>query len=779
MRSVNQPFRKKDAMALVTGKPVYTADLAGKDALVVKILRSPYANAMIEDINISAAMKVPGIEAIYTYKDVPQKRFTMAGQTYPEPSPYDRLLLDKHVRFHGDAVAIVAGENEKAVDKALKIIKVKYEVLPAVHDFRTAKDNPVLVHPEDNWIANCPVGADNKRNLCAHDESGYGDVDAVLADCDVVLERTYHTKANSQAMMETFRTYTYMDTYGRLNILSSTQIVFHVRRIVAHALDIPKSKIRVTKPRIGGGFGAKQSCVTEIYPAFVTWKTGKPAYLVYSRKESQTCGCPRHEMEVTVKIGAMRDGRIRGIDMYTLSNTGAYGEHGPTTVGLSGHKSIPLYNKYQEAHRFNYDVVYTNVQTAGAYRGYGATQGLFALESIVNELAAVLDMDPVALREMNLVKEGDIMQAYYGEPCNACALDRCLKETAKRMNWAEKYPARDMGNGKIRSVGMAMAMQGSCISNCDVGGATVKLNDDGFYALTIGAADMGTGCDTILAQMVAEVMECDYEDVIVYGADTDSSPYDSGSYASSTTYLTGKAVEEACIKLRESIQKIGASILGCQPEETGFDGKQVYRLDAEKDCQNKAYDDSQKGDQKSTDRINSVSLEDIATASMVNNAYETQFTSMTRSTVSPPPYMVGMVEVEIDKETGAIEILNYEATVDCGTVINPNLARVQTEGGIAQGIGMALYEDITYGERGQIYEKSFMQYKIPTRQDVGRIHVEFESSYEPTGPFGAKSIGEVVINTPSPALAHAVYNATGVWHRELPITPEKILMGMM
>ena len=747
-------------MELLPGKPVYTGDMVDKNALVVKILHSPYANAEIDEINTDIAMKVPGIEVIYTYKDVPQKRFTMAGQTYPEPSPYDRLLLDKHVRFHGDAVAIVAGEYEKAVDKALKLIKVKYNVLPAVNDFRTAKDNPVLVHPEDNWIANCPVGADNKRNLCAQGCDSEGDVDAVLADCDVVLERTFHTKANSQTPMETFRTYCYMDTYGRLNVLSSTQIVFHARRIIAHALDIPKSKIRVTKPRIGGGFGAKQSCVTEIFPAFVTWKTGKAAYMVFDRKESQTAGSPRHEMEITVRIGADKDGRIRAIDLYTLSNTGAYGEHGPTTVGLSGHKSIPLYSRNQEAFRFRYDVVYTNVQAAGAYRGYGATQGLYAVETIVNELAVELNMDPVALREMNIVREGDKMPAYYNEISNANALDRCLKATAERMNWSEKYPCKDMGNGKIRSVGVAMAMQGSSISNLDVGGATVKLNDDGFYALHVGAADMGTGCDTILAQMAAEVMECDVDNVVVYGADTDSSPYDSGSYASSTTYLTGRAVEEACTKLRESLMKIGADLMGCAVEDVAFDGKRVYRL-----CE-------------SAGAVNEVSLVDIATKSMANNAYETQLTSTTTSPVSPPPFMVGMAEVEIDKETGEIRLLNYEATVDCGTVINPNLARVQTEGGIAQGIGMTLFEDITYGERGEILENSFMQYKIPSRMDVGRINVEFESSYEPTGPFGAKSIGEVVINTPAPALTHAIYNATGVWFRELPITPEKILKAL-
>ena len=756
MRVVNKAVRKKDAMALLTGQPVYTGDLVDKNALVVKILHSPHANALIEEIDTGIALKVPGIEAIYTYKDVPDKRFTMAGQTYPEPSPYDRLILDRHVRFNGDAVAIVVGKDVRCVDKALKLIKVKYKVLPAVSDFRTALDNPVLVHPEESWRSLCPVGADNKRNLCACETDSNGDVDAVLSDCDVVLERVYHTKSNCQAMMETFRTYTFIDTYGRLNILSSTQIVFHLRRIISNALGIPKSKIRVSKPRIGGGFGAKQTSVSEVFAAFVTWKTKKSAYIVYDRKEAHTCGSPRHEMEMTVKIGAMKDGRIRAIDLYTLSNTGAYGEHGPTTVGLSGHKSIPLYNRHQEAYRFVYDVVYTNVQAAGAYRGYGATQGLFAVETIVNELAAELQMDPVEIRMMNMVKEGDVLPAYYNEPSNACALDRCLAATAERMKWKEKYPVREIGNHKVRSVGVAMAMQGSCISNCDVGGATIKLNDDGFYVLNIGAADMGTGCDTILAQMAAEIMECDVDNIVVFGADTDSSPYDSGSYASSTTYLTGKAVEEACLKLRESIKKIAAEILSCDIKELEFDGERVYNADYSKQ----------------------ISLTDIATASMVNNSYETQFTATTRSSVSPPPYMTGMAEVEIDTETGEIKVINYEATVDCGTVINPNLARVQTEGGIAQGIGMALYEDISYGRHGEIRENSLMQYKIPGRQDVGHINVEFESSYEPTGPFGAKSIGEVVINTPSPAIVHAVYNATGVWFRELPITPEKILKAL-
>ena len=339
---VGQPCRKKDSMQLLLGKPVYTSDVVPGGALVVRLLRSPHANAMVKSVDASLARKVPGVVDVYTWQDVPATRFAIAGQTYPEPSPYDRLILDRHVRFVGDPVAIIAAENDKAARRAMRLVKVEYEVLPAVTDPHAALDNPVLVHPEEDWEPPCPVGGDNKRNLVASGEEKDGDVEAVLADCDMVLDRTYHTRAFQQAMMETFRTYTTLDRYGRLHVISSTQIVFHCRRILSRALGIPKSRIRVEKPRIGGGFGAKQTAVCEVYPAFVTLKTGRPAQLIYTREESQIAGSPRHEMEIRVRLGADRDGHIRALDIYTLSNSGAYGEHGPTTVGLSGHKSIPL-----------------------------------------------------------------------------------------------------------------------------------------------------------------------------------------------------------------------------------------------------------------------------------------------------------------------------------------------------------------------------------------------------------------------------------------------------
>ena len=762
LRVVGAPLIKRDAKALVTGKPVYTDDLAMKDCLIVKVLRSPYAHALIREIDCAVASKVQGIECILTWKDVPKKRFTMAGQTYPEPSPYDRLILDQRVRFVGDAVAIVAGEDEACVDRAMRLIKVRYEVLEPVLDMHDAKDGDILVHPEEDWKALCPVGADNMRNLCACGKDEAGDLEAAFAGSSHVIERVYHTKANQQAMMETFRAFTYMDIYGRLVVTASTQVTFHVRRILAHALDVPKSKIRVIKPRIGGGFGAKQTVIAEVYPAIVTMKTGKPAKIVYSRYESQIASSPRHEMEVKVKLGCDDEGILQAIDVYTLSNTGAYGEHGPTTVGLSGHKSIPLYGT-PKAFRFAYDVVYTNRMSAGAYRGYGATQGIFAVESAIDELAAELHMDPVKLREKNMIREGQVMPAYYGETAESCTLDRCVERVKEMIGWDEKYPRKDMGNGKVRGVGIAMAMQGSSISKVDVASVTIKVNDDGFYSMTIGASDMGTGCDTTLAQVAAECLNCEMDDIVVYGVDTDISPYDSGSYASSTAYLTGNAVVKTCETLKKKIIKKAAEYLSCGEDELEFTGKSVKRLTPVPE---------------GSGFENEISLLDIGNRAMCFNNEALQATESCTSPVSPPPFMAGAAEVEVDMETGQIDLIQFVSAVDCGTPLNENLARVQTEGGLVQGIGMALYEDVTYLKNGHVCENSLMQYKLPTRLDIGRVQVELECSYEPTGPFGAKSIGEIVINTPSPAIANAVYNAVGVRIRELPITAEKIFNGL-
>lgn len=754
MNSVGKGVIKKDAMALVTGQPVYCDDLAPKDCLIVKLLRSPHAYAKIKSIDTSIAKRIPGIEAIYTYEDVPTSRFTLAGQSYPEPSPYDRRILENVVRYVGDEVAIVAGANEDCVDRALKAIKVDYEVLEPLLDFEKSIDNAIVIHEEDDYKCLCEIGNDVKRNIVSSGESVVGDVDAVLKECDVVLERDYHTKANAQAMMETMRSYCYIDTYGRLNCVSSTQIPFHVRRILSNALEIPKSKINVIKPRIGGGFGAKQTACCEIFTAFVTWKLNKPSKIVYTREETFAASNSRHEMKMHVRIGATKDGKIEAIDLYTLSNQGAYGEHGPTTIGLAGHKSLPLYN-HVKASRFTYDVVYTNTMRAGAYRGYGATQGQFAVESIINELADELNMDPCEIRFKNMTRENEVLSQYYNEELNACALDRCLEKAMEMIDYKNKPLRRDMGDF-VRGLGVSLSMQGSGISGLDVGSVEIKLQDDGFYTLSIGATDMGTGCDTILAQMVAECMDCDVDQVVTSSLDTDHAPYDTGSYASSTTYVTGMAVVKACEKLRNSILEAAAGFFNVDKEDIEFDGKKINTLD----------------------HAHEMSLADFADTCFNGGIAKALIASDSHmSPTSPPPFMVGIAEVDVDKLTGEIKVHDYVSVVDCGTVINPNLARVQAEGGIVQGIGMALSEDITYSNEGKMRNRNFLQYKLPTRVDVPSVRVEFESSYEDNGPFGAKSIGEVVINTPTGAIASAIKHATGVQVRTLPITAEKVLLG--
>ena len=758
LKTLSHAHVKKDAQAVLEGRPVYTADLAPTDALVVRLMRSPHAHARIRSIDASRARKAPGIVAVFTYEDVPQQRFTLAGQSFRELSPYDTLLLDRTLRYEGDEVAIVVGESARACDAAMRRIKVDYEVLPAVLDVAEALDNPVVIHDEDDIRAYIPIGEDFKRNLVAHEVSEVGDLDAAFAQADVIIDRTYTSQAAQQAMMEPFTSYAYPDERGRLCVVASTQVPFHVRRQVANALGIPKSQVRVVKPRIGGGFGAKQSGCNEPFAAFAAWKLGRPCICTYTREETFACGNSRHQMRMHVRLGARRDGQIVAIDLHTLSIAGAYGYHAPTTVGLSGHKTLPLYN-HALASRFAYDVVYTNTEPAGAFRGYGATQGCFAVESAVNELADELGVDPCELRFKNMVREGEVMAQYYGETARSCKLDECLRRSMEMIGWADKPLRQDLGD-RVRGLGVAITMQGSGISNVDVGSVDLKLEEDGFYVLNIGCTDMGQGCDTVLAQFAAEVLECSPDRIVVRGVDTDTSPFDTGAYASSGTYVTGEATVRAARELREKICAQAATWWKVGPAEVEFDGEtiSVTRADGE-------HLEMSLGEL--ANRTIGVGIQPGCLMVHASNAQP----------VSPPPYMAGVAEVDVDKATGKVTVVDYAACVDCGTVANANLARVQAEGGLVQGMGMALYEDVQYSPAGHMRSRSFMQYKVPSRLDVPEPRVEFAPSYEPTGPFGAKSIGEVVINTPSPAIASAVAHATGNYVRTLPITPEKALFG--
>lgn len=737
MKIVNKSIKKVDSIGVITGTPSYTDDLClNNNPLIIKILRSPHAFAKIKSINTDIAKKVPGVEAIFTHFDTPKTRFTLAGQGYPEPSPYDRRILDEYVRYIGDAVAIIAVEDEKSAKKAMKLIKVEYEILDAVIDYEKATDSKTIVHPEDVFT-NFDIGLEKEKNIASKYFQEKPGVEDGFKNSDVVIERTYYTQPQIHAMMETYRSLSYLDTNGRLTVISSTQIPFHVRRHLARALEIPAGKIRVIKPRIGGGFGGKQTAATEIYSAFVTLKTGKPSKIIYDRRETHTCTTTRHAMRITVKIGSDLQGNIKAIDINTLSNTGAYGEHAPTVTPLVAFKTFPLYDKVPM--RLNATIVYSNTTVGGAFRGYGATQGTFAVESAINELAHELKLDSTEVRLKNLVEPSPEKYVTSGD------IKKCVEIGKESFNWKEKSKVRDMGNGKVRAAGMAVTMQGSGIGGIDTAAATIKFSDRGDFNLFVGVTDMGQGCDTILSQMAAEILEVPLEKIIIHSADTDISPYDPGAYASSGTYVTGNAVIIAAEKMKNEILKGASKLLNIPEDEINY---------------------------------SDLSLEDLGQRLI---SYEGMNQITTTGTwggpKSPPPFIAGFAEVEVDTFTGEIEVLDFLSVVDCGTRINPNLAQVQVEGGTVQGIGLALTEDIQFNKNGKLMTDTLMQYKIPSRKDFKSIRVEFVDSYEASGPFGAKSIGEIVINSPAPAIADAVYRASGVRVRNLPITAEKVLLG--
>lgn len=756
MRYIGKGLDKVDSKFIATGKALYTDDIAlnNKNVLELKILRSPYAYANIKNIDVSKALKLKGVHYVFTYEDVPNIKYTGAGQTYPEPSPYDRLILDKTVRYVGDEVAIIVADNEKIASKAMKLIKVDYEVLEPVLDHKTASENPIRVHKDDPHF-NIPKDIGNynvsKNIVGAIDAKFGGDLEEAFSNSDLIIEEEYDTQAQAQSMMENFSTYTYLDDRERLVIVSSTQVPFHIKRQVSHALGIAYNKVRVIKPRVGGGFGAKQTLCAEFYPAFVTYKTGKACKLIYNRKESMTASNSRHAMNLKVKLGAKKDGTINAININAISDQGAYGTHAWTTLGLVGEKSIPLYNKIDAA-RFEAKVVYTNKMPAGAFRGYGATQGSFALESTVNTLAKKLNMDPTELRMKNIIKEGEKTLAY-NKNILSCTLDKCIERGKELIEWDKYYPFKEVDDDHVLSVGMSISMQGSGIANLDVSTVEARLNEDGDYTLFMSQTDVGTGADTITVQMAAQVLDTDMENINSIIADTDLTPYDPGSYASSGTYVTGMAVVKACENLKAKILDIAAGLL--ELDKKDLDLLNDYIVDS-------------KGNKK-------ISLRDLAIKYTATPSGKTiSATGSFGSPTSPPPYMAGFVLLNIDKKTGKVKVEKYVAVVDCGTVVNPNLAKVQVEGGIVQGIGLALYEDINYSSDGKIINNNFMQYKIPVREDIGDIIVEFIESYEPSGPFGAKSIGEIVINTPSSAINAAIENISKKALTSLPFTPEKV-----
>lgn len=761
-KTVGRPEKKVDGLALVRGKPVYTPDYDAPDALVVKLLRSPHAHAQIKGIDTGQAEAINDVVGIFTFKDIDRIPFTRAGQGYPEPSPYDTYLLDSKVRYVGDVVAVVAAKSEKAAREAVKNIKVEYEILDPVFDMREASNEGApVIHDEDD----CSGVFDKSRNIAAHFVMDIGDVEKTLESCDFVLRKTYHVDTQLHAALEPHNALTYFDSVGRLIVVSSTQVPFHCRRILSHILKKPIADIRVIKPRIGGGFGGKQSIIVEPYAALVTIKTGMPARIVYGREEVSMGTNIRHEMSFDVAVGATKDGKIRAISLQGISNTGAYGEHCLTTFMVAGSKTLPLYNKVDAVH-FGGDIVYTNLPPAGAYRGYGAPQGLFPLDCAIDELAHEMKMDPLKLKEMNSIREGETSPIFEimgegreGVPqiMRSCKLQECIDLGKKAIDWDSKRGKKTKNGTKVRGVGCALAMQGSGIPKIDMGAATIKMNEDGSFNLLVGATDLGTGSDTILGQIAAEVLTVPLDKIVVYSSDTDLTPFDVGAYASSTTYVSGNAVRLAAEKVKEKVLDLAAEYLERDRSELTLESGVIRGKDG-----------------------SSVSLSELCTMHMYT--FNQQQISESASYVgeeSPPPFAASFAEVEVDTDTGKITLINYVSYADCGLALNPIQAMGQLEGASMQGIGWALYEDIIYAKNGRMLTNDFFTYKVPSRMDYGKLTCGLVDSYEPTGPFGAKSIGEIGIDTPIPAIANAIFDATGIRLRHAPFKSERVLFEIL
>ena len=759
--TVGKSLRKVDGVALVTGKPEFVADLRLPDTLHVKILGSHHAHARITSIDTSAAEAMPGVACVLTHENTPTTRHTTAGQGYPEPSPYDTRMFENKVRFVGDRVAAVAADSEAIAQAAIKAIRVEYEELPAVLSMDEARqDGAPIIHDESDSTGIY----DAARNIVADVDIDVGDVNQGFSESDEIVEVTCETQYAQHTPIETHVVLSYLDSANRLVLRTSTQVPFHVRRIVAQTLGIPIQRIRVIKPRIGGGFGTKQEILLEDIAGLVSLRTGRPALLSLTRKEEFAASRTRHPMRVRVKLGAMRDGRLNTIEMEATSNTGAYGSHGLTVLANTGSKTLPLYNKAPNAHFYG-QAVYTNLPVGGAYRGYGATQGYFPLETAMDEMADRLDLDPIELRRLNHIRVGETSPIFeklgegregVSQTVKSCELPRCIEIGAERIGWAKKRGKRLKVGTWVHGVGMSIMMQGSGIPEIDMAAATIKMNEDGSFNLLIGATDLGTGSDTILAQIAAEVLGVPLTKMLVTSSDTDFTPFDVGAYASSTTYVSGMAVQRAAEQVRDQITGVAASLLDTPANALSLRADAVF---------------SPKGE--------SVSLARVCQRAMYeSDQFQIAATASCVPTESPPPFLANFVEVAVNVETGKVRVVHYVAAVDCGVAINPQLAEGQMEGAIVNGIGYALTEEMILSSKGRVRNPSLFDYKIPGMLDVPPMDIILVESYEPTGPMGAKSVGEIGINGPIPTIANAIYDAVGIRLTKTPFTPERVLKAM-
>lgn len=761
LKIVGHGKAKVDALPLLTGRPVFTDDVHIEGMLSARILHSPHAHARIRDIDTSEAEALPGVHAVLTYKNTPRRPFTTAGQSYPELSPYDMVSLDNKVRFVGDRVAVVAAETPEIAERALELIEVDYEVLPACLTPEEAmRPGAPIIHDEPD----AERIYDASRNLAASIAASKGNVSRGFEEAHLVLERTYRVPQPQQTPLETHTCITYLDEYDRLVVRTSTQVPFHTRRIVARVLGLPVKRVRVIKPRIGGGFGSKQEAVIEDLCGHLTLATGRPVRLEYSRHEEFTASRSRHPQAIRLRTGVTRDGRITAIEMRVIAAAGAYGTHTLTVQANTGSKALWLYkspNLY-----FSADCYYTNVAPPGAFRGYGAPQGFLALEVHMDEVAEALGMDPMEFRRKNWVGIGDTNplgdQLYDAAPgfrdqISSCGLPECVERGQAAIGWERRGRREVPGKPHLRrGIGGACAMQGSAVPGIDMGAVIIKINDDGSFNLLSGAADTGGGGDTILAQIAAEVLGCSVDDIIVYTADTDFTPFDKGAYASSTTFLSGRAAQLAAEQVREQILAVASRMLECDAQELTLADGRVTSADGD-----------------------SVSLADIAIQTLHReNQFQIMGHASYMSRPCPPPFAAQFAQVTVDVETGEVRVEKIVSALDVGMPINPSGVEGQNDGGVTQALGYALCEEMVYDEQGRLLNPRFGPYHIFQAHEMPELHPITVETWEPNGPFGAKAAAEIPIDAVAPAIVNAVADATGIRIRELPLTPERVLRAL-
>jgi len=776
-KRVGRPDIKVDAVKLVQGKPAFAADIEPRGMLIAKVLKSPYAHARITKIDASKARQLPGVAAVLTHEDIPRVVYSTAGQSDPIPGPLDSFSLDSKVRFVGDRVAFVAAETAEVAEKALELIEVEYEELPAIIDPRDAlKSGAERIHDEPEYVDFDE--SDPSRNLAAHIHIDIGDVEKGFADADEIFEHEYVVPKVQQVSIEPHVAVTYWDEDDRLVIRTSTQVPFHVRRQLAPVLNLPIRRIRVVKPRIGGGFGGKQEILMEDVAAHLTIATGKPVIYEFTREEEFVSTRSRHPMRVRMKTGVKKDGTITANEMVALSDTGAYGGHALTVAGNTGHKAMALYvgdGQYREKPniRFVADVVYTNTPASGAYRGYGVPQGFWPVERHMERISRAMDIDPIEFRLKNALREGELQPFSTAwsegrepspEIIETNGLEECVRQGRAAIAWDQKFGNKDWrtveGKPHLRKgIGLAMVMQGTAIPYLDMGGASIKMNEDGSFNVLVGATDLGTGSDTVLGQMAAEVLGVTLNDLIVYSSDTDFTPFDVGAYASSTTYISGAAVVKAAQKVAERIAYRAALILNEKDEGDKVDPGEIHLEDSHAI----ALDGR------------SVSFEEIGRHSL-HKAEQEQIMAVGSyvSPVAPPPFAAQFAEVTVDIETGMVVADKLVMAVDSGVIVNPLTASGQIEGGMIQALGYALTEEMRFDSKGNLREKDLADYHVYAAHEMPELETIFVETFEPSHPFGVKAVAEIPMDGVAPAVGNAIMDACGADLSENPATPERV-----